>query len=475
MATKQQDEYLKTAFGIDAAQYRAGGAAVAKQAAPMKEETPAAKKPAKPLARDLDEPPAPPSGVALAGPGNPGATRDFPPASDDTDADKPKMPKDAAMINPQDLVKLRAGLAGIEREMKDGVARQQEIAAEARKANVDLTKTDAIAKVGARLGAALTPAEHRNFNTALTAVQKTAERIHELLDEADEAKQHLANYRALKLEEVPAAEKEEKEEFEKKGKVASTIYDTAVNSLKAVVDFVTGDVVKYPGWIVAQMSAEIAGGDVVKDRIEASFKEIEKEQADITKGLNDVVSQLNKFKAAEIKTFVTTLQNLGKALKTQFDFLKGDIENMGDLIRDLGDAHKGDVGDFAPLLSVYRKISEADALLSKVDAVAQRNGALTDKRWPGVLVPLGTRDKNPLKSGENGVALVYRNGSTNYFIVTTPSATFANGDAAPKALEKLADDYKAFQPARDAYAQVKPLAEQWGKAFSTGMDGPAKH
>lgn len=50
----------------------------------------------------------------------------------------------------------------------------------------------------------------------------------------------------------------------------------------------------------------------------------------------------------------------------------------------------------------------------------------------------------------------------------------ASADDGAKGLEKLADDYKSLQAARDAYGQVKPLAEQWSKALSTGMDNPAK-
>jgi hypothetical protein len=248
-----------------------------------------------------------------------------------------------------------------------------------------------------------------------------------------------------------------------------------INMMKGVIDLVTGDLVRFGGLILVQANLETLDSDIVKDTLEATVDGIKEEQNKILDGLNDMVGKLNDFRAAEIKTLIKTLRNLGNELVKRFNILQGRINAMGDLIRDIGNAHKRDAGNFAPLMSVYRKISEADALLSKVDAVAQRNGALADSRWPGLLVPLGTRDQYPESVGENAVALVYRKGGApHYFIVKAYGATFATGDGAAKAIEKLADDYKSLQAARDAYGQVKPFAEQWSKALSTGMDGPAK-
>jgi hypothetical protein len=457
MPTKQQDEYLKTALGVDLARHRAAApAAGAKPAPPTKQETPAAKRaapPAKPPPEDLDEPPA----------------RARPPASDATDAPKPKLPDGMVIIEPQDLVKLRDGLASIAREIKDGLARQKEIDAEAKKAHVDPKKTDAIAKAGARLGAVLTAHERRDFNRAVLDVTESRESIVELLDRADETKDHLANFRALKLEGVSDEEKE------KKGHEVAGIYDYLINMVKGVIDVVTGDLVRFGGLILVQASLETLDSDIVKDTLEATVDGIKEEQNKILDGLNDIVGKLNDFSAAEIKTLIKTLHDLGNELVKRFDILQARINAMGDLIRDIGNAHKHDAGNFAPLMSVYRKVSEAAALLSKVDTVALRNGALAHRRWPGLLVPLGTHDQYPESLGENAVALVYRNGGApHYFVVKAYGATFATGDGAAKAIEKLADDYKSLQAARDAYGQVKPLAEQWSKALSTGMDGPAK-
>ena len=390
------------------------------------------------------------------------------PAPESTGAASVKLPAGMAMIEPQDLVKLKAGLASIAREIKDGLARQQEIEAEARKAHVDPTKTDAIAKAGARLGAVLSKDERDRFNDTLSQVRKSRESIVELLDRADEAKEHLANFRALKLEGVSAEDKE------KRGHEVAGIYDFVVNSMKFVIDIVTGDVARFGALIMAQANLETLGSDVVKDSIEASVDGIQEEQNKILDGLNDMVSKLNDFRAAEIDTLVKTLHNLGKELVERFDILKGDLKQMANKIRDIGNAHKRDAGNFAPLMSVYRKIAEADVLLSKVDAVAQRS-VLADKRWQDLLVPLGQRDQYPESIGENAVALVYRKGGApHYFIVKAYGTTFATGDGAANAIEKLADDYKSLQAARDAYGQVKPLAAQWSKALSTGIDNPAK-
>lgn len=227
MATKQPDEYLKTALGVDLARHRAAAPAVAKPAPPTKQETPAAKSaapPAKPPPEDLDEPPAPAR----------------PPASDATDAPKPKLPDGMAMVQPQDLVKLRAGLASIAREIKDGLARQKEIEGEAKKAHVDLKKTDAVAKAGARFGAAVTDKERGDFDKVLRDVKKSRENIQELFDQAHQAKKQLDIFRKLKLEGVSDQEQDER------GKQAANIFDTVVNSLKAVLDLVTGDLVQFP-------------------------------------------------------------------------------------------------------------------------------------------------------------------------------------------------------------------------------------
>ncbi len=459
MATKQQDEYLKTAFGVDPAQHRSAAPAVTKPAAPTKEETPAPKRaapPAKPPPEDLDEPPAHP----------PGAWRDIP--ESDPDAPKPKLPSGAAMIDPGDLVKLRAGLASIAREIKDGIARQKEIVAEANKAHVDPEQTDGVAQAGARLNAIMTEDEHDKFNIALAQVKKSKEDIVELLDRTDETKKHLANFRALKLEGVSDADKEEK------GKRVANAFDYVVNLAKGVIDIVTGDLGRFGALILVQANLETLDSDAVKDSIEATVNGIKEEQNEIVQGLNKMVSQLNEFRAAEIKTLVETLHDLGKNLVARFGLLETDLKNMGEVIQHIGNAHKGDADNFAPLMSVYRKIAEADVLLSKVDALAQRS-TLADKRWPGVLVPLGTPDQYPLSLGAGAEALVYRSGgTTHYFIIKTSSATFATGDGAPKAIEKLAEDYKTLQAARAAYAQVRPLAEQWSKALSAGMDSP-KH
>jgi hypothetical protein len=459
MATKQQDEYLKTALGVDLARHRAVAPAVAKQGAPSA--PPPRPAPSVPPGAEEDPPPPVLGGV-------PGGASGAAPASEATDAAPVKLPAGMAMIQPQDLVKLRAGLASIAREIKDGLARQQEIEAEAKKAHVDPTKTDAFAKAGARLGAVLSKDERHHFNDTLSQVRKSRESIVELLDRADETKEHLANFRALKLEGVSAEDKE------KKGHEVAGIYDFVVNSMKYVIDIVTGDVARFGALILAQANLETLDSDVAKDSIEASVDGIQEEQNKILDGLNDMVSKLNDFRAAEIDTLVKTLHHLGRELVERFDILKADLKEMGDQIRDIGNAHKGDAGNFGPLMSVYRKIAEADVLLSKVDALAQRS-VLAEKRWPDLLVPLGTRDQYPESVGENAVALVYRkSGAPHYFIVKAYGATFATGDGAAEAIEKLADDYKSLQAARDAYGQVKPLAEQWSKALSTGMDNPPK-
>ncbi|HUH85604.1 MAG TPA: hypothetical protein VLX85_13425 [Stellaceae bacterium] len=455
MSTKQQDEYLKTAFGINVAGHGAAASALAKQGAP-----------AVPPGAEEDPPP-PASPYATAPVGTPHAAAAAPP--DDPPPSPAKQPDDMAMIQPQDLMKLRAGLASIEREIKDGLARQHEIEGEAKKAHVDLKKTDAVAKAGARFGAAISDGERGNFNRALGEVEKSRENIRELFERAHQAKRQLDIFRKLKLENVSDAEEDER------GKQAANIFDTVVNSLKAVLDLVTGDLAQFPAAIPAQAGLEILGGDGVKDRVEESFKRIEAEQNNILDGLNNMVSQLNAFRADQITALIEELHDLARALLERFKELKGDLKAMGDQIRVIAKAHKGDAGNFAPLLSVYGKIAEAEGLLSTVEGVA-RSTILADKRWMGVLVPLGTRDRFPLSLGENGEALVYRNGrTTNYFIIKASSGTFADSaDDGAKGLEKLADAYKSLQAARDAYGQVKPLAEQWSKALSTGMDNPAK-
>ncbi len=454
MATKQHDEYLKTVLGVDPERHRAAALVAAKQGAPA---VPARRAPPVPPGAEEDPPPP------VAG-GAPGGA----PASGTAAAAPLKLPPGMAMIEPQDLVKLRAGLASIAREIKDGLARQQEIEAEAKKAHVDPTKTDAIAKAGARLGAVISPDERQHFDDRLEDVQKSQESIVELLDRADETRKHLANFRSFKLENVSPEEQDEK------GKEAATIYDGVVNAMKAVVDIATGDLARFAGWIVAQAHLEILGSDFVKDRVEASFKAIQEEQNKILDGLNDTVNKVNEFRGAEITTLVDTLHNLGKELVKRFEFLERDLKKMGEQIRTIANAHKRDAGNFAPLMSVYRKIAEADGLLSKVDAVAQRS-VLGDKRWPDLLVPLGQRDQYPESIGENAVALVYRKGGApHYFIIKAYGTTFASGDGAANVIEKLADDYKSLQAARQAYGQVKPLAEQWSKALATGMETPAK-
>jgi hypothetical protein len=453
MATKQQDEYLKTAFGVNPTQHRARAPAVA--AAPGA--PPSRPAPAVPPGAEEDPPPPVRGGA--------------PPDSEATDAAPVKLPAGMVMIQPLELVKLEVALDSIAPAIEDGLAREQEIAAAGKTAHLDPSKTDAVAKASARLGAVITEEERERLHDGETKIRDGQQSIIEHWHRIGESRKHLVNFKGITFKEVHTEDAKAKA-----GKTVEHFYDLLGNAGKAVIDLVTGDLAKFGGWIVAQATLEIAGADIIKDGIERLVDGIEKDQKEIENGLNEVVGQLNAFDHKEIDALKETLRDLTSELGTRLKFLQDDAKEMGVRLGHVASAHKRDAGDFRPVMTVYQKIFAAYTALAKVVSTADQNATLADSKWPGLLLPLGTRDKTTLSLGENGEALVYRNGGgTHYFIIKTSGPTFAaSADVGAAAIEKLADGYKTLQDARAACGRVKPIAEQWSKALSAGIDQPAK-
>lgn len=455
MATKQQDEYLKTVLGVDPARHRGKAPASGAAASLAKSHTSPSPSTAAPA----------PGGSSPANPA---------PAPTPSPA-KPAKPGAMVITQPADLVKLKAGLDGVEGAVQDGLKREQEIAAAGKKEGVDPSKTDGIARAGARLAAVITPDERARLKNGESQIKKSQQSVTETLERIDESRDHLVNFKELKLEEVHTEDAREKA-----GKKVSEFYDFLVNAGKFVIDLVTGDMARFAGWIVAQANLELAGADVIKDGIEALVDGIEENQKEIENGLNEVVKQLNDFRHKEIEALIKTLSNLCNDLIKRLELLQEDAKEMGVELGQIARAHKGDAGDFRPLMSVYQKISEANTVLSKVAIAAGQNAALADKKWQRLLLPLGTLDDKSMLAGDKGtsaVSVVYsKGGAPHVFLIKTSSATFASSyDAGPAAIEKLADAYKTLQDALKAHDRVKPLADQWSKALSTGMDHPSKH
>jgi hypothetical protein len=393
-----------------------------------------------------------------------------------TQGDPP--PTDAAglvEVWPEQLVALKSGLDGLAATIQASLRQDPAIDAAAARIPLDPRKTDAVAQAAAKLGGALTAEEHSRLKRGQSEIAKSKLNIETELDRISEAKDHLAAFLQLDLEEVHAPE-----DKEKMGHEVATIYDTLINIGKAVIDIVTGDFVQYGAWIMAQATSEVAGGDVVKDRIEEMVDGIEEKQNELEDGLNQAIGELNKFRSKEIKALTATLEHLRSELNKWLDLLKNDVKDFGEDLGEIAAAHKKDAGDLRPVMEVYQKISEANDLLSGLAVKVAQNTALSDKKWPFLLAPLGSLDENTAVGyglPEGWIAVVYKNPSGRHvFLVAGTGGTFAaSRSAAPAALDALAANFVQLQQALAAQPRVAAMAAQWSQALSAGLNSRAKH
>ena len=376
---------------------------------------------------------------------------------------------------PEQLLALKKALDGIKGTVETASKQEKEIAAAGAKAKIDPKKTDAIAKAATRLGGALTSEEHSRLKRGESEIQKSKVSIEGVIDRISEAKDQLSAFLQLDLEEVHTPE-----EKEKLGHTVATIYDTLINIGKAVIDIVTGDFAKYAVWIVMQATAEVAGGDAVKDKIEKLVDGIEEKQNELEEGLNKAIGELNKFRSKEIKALTATLDHLRGELAKWLEILKNDSQEFGEDLGDIAKAHKNDSGDFRPVMEVFKKISGANDLLTELSINVSQDTTLSDKKWPDLIAPLGKLDENTavgygLPAG--WVAVAYNGACGRHvFLVAGTGGTFAlSRQAAPAALEALSAAFTELQAALAAQLRVAALVANWSKVLSAGLDSRAGH
>jgi hypothetical protein len=381
--------------------------------------------------------------------------------------------KELVEVWPEQLLALGKALDGVKATVQTAAKQENEIAAAGAKAKIDPKKTDAIAKAATRLGGKLTSEEHSRLKRGESEIQKSKLSIEGIIDRISEAKDQLLAFLQLDLEEVYTPD-----EKEKMGHEVATIYDSLINFGKAVIDIVTGDFAKYAGWIIMQATSELAGGDAIKDRIEQLVDGIEQKQNELQDGFNKAIGELNKFRSKEIKAQQGTLQHLRSELNKWLEILKSDSREFGEDLGDIANAHKKDAGDFRLVMGVYRKISEANDLLTELSINVSQDAALSDARWPGLISPLGKLDEDTaLGYGlpEGWIAVVYNSASGRHvFLVAGTGGTFASSrKAAPAALDALSAAFTDLQAALAAQTRVAALAAEWSKALSGGLESHA--
>ena len=459
----EQDEWLKSlGIQLPVAARQPAGAAVSSMAAAG---AVSASPPLPPGARSAKAPP-PASGAPAAAPSS---GKDAAPGTMTAAA---KLPVE---VWPEQLLTLQKALDGIKGTVQAALKQEKEIVAAGAKAKIDPKKTDAIAKAATRLGGALTSEEHSRLKRGESEIQKSRVSIEGVIDRISEGKDQLSAFLQLDLEEVHTPE-----EKEKLGHKVANIYDTLINIGKAVIDIVTGDFAKYAVWIVMQATAEVAGGDIVKDKIEKLVDGIEEKQNELEDGLNKAIGELNQFRSKEIKALTATLGHLRTELGKWLEILKNDSQEFGEDLGDIAKAHKKDSADFRPVMEVYRRISEANDQLTEFSINVSQDATLSDQRWPDLIAPLGKLDEDTAVGyglPEGWIAVVYNGASGRHvFLVAGTGGTFApSRHAAPAALDALSGAFTELQAALAAQTRVAALAADWSKALSTGLDSRAGH
>jgi len=333
-------------------------------------------------------------------------------------------------------------------EVAKAIASEDRLAKVGSRYGIDLNDAKAVLALMKKYKKAVDPDKIRAYGQLKAKVEALVQRRQDLWNQAADAFSHMKNLDELKN--IEKARKSGDPAFE-------WGYDLSLSLLKAALDI---DPAKLVGSSV-QAVLELAGSDWIKDNV----KKLEEEIVAVEDTFNKAVTKLQKFTAAEMKTYQKTLDRLLK------DYQKT-AADLGDALPEFQAAARGilpqdGAANQCQEAQVVAKVEpEIKATLNTINTALQHvsdqatsmaaGGGIRDPKWRTLLVPIGSYVKN---SSDGSLAYYQKSGKWNGFNIS--------GSIKRPRVEQMAKELpaalKRLDELNEVAARVRDLWAEWNR------------
>ncbi len=322
---------------------------------------------------------------------------------------------------------------------------------------IDETRMDDVA---ARLQGALKSVNQEALKTlrnAKSILDEAADGMEETRIELDDAS---ARLHALKtLMELPE-QHTTKDQLAEIDKLVDG-YDFMVNSVKAMLDFVSS-----PDPVgMAQGLLEIAGADAIKGTLKDKLQKVMNIQTQLVKDVGDVIDGLHAFSQEEAKSEGARQQALRTLASQRSNHYQKALQNF---VHDLNSLPPQPGQQISPdvkgVMDTYSQVIKLDAKMRDLMTVLQNSKTLNDKDLMDALNPLGTFDPELTQHVHQLVptGVVYNVAPLNNLFILPSSMDQA-------ALEKLPGQIEDVMSIKPFAVRVAREAQDWESAMDSGF------
>jgi hypothetical protein len=291
---------------------------------------------------------------------------------------------------PEKIAHLKSALDKLDGPFDRALAREERMRAFAKGHGID---PDDVADIQAHMRSAMAASDDNSVKTLRAALDATNTASDALTSCCIEIE--AANDRMKAFDSMPQLKTVDGDDGVEAGKAVATGWDFAVQSVKAIIDVVTGNeggaTQAARNLALAAGLLEIANSDAFKSGIEKAVDQLAKKVDDVRQSLNDSVSALNSLAGDLAKAEKDRAGALSKLFVSESTHYQTAMRNFLHDLRTLPPAKGGaPTVDRKSIFEVYDAVVKTN---DEMDAVAKVRGAnqsiLADASTRSAFVPIG--------------------------------------------------------------------------------------